>query len=149
MAEHPHEHRPPARRGHDASGEQETPETDTPDTGAASMASARSRAALSGIGLLAAGGILLAAQFGLIEFSIGEIITGWWPVLVIAYGVGALLDRHYAEGGVLTAVGVLLLASTTGVGPDIGVLGLVAIALIGAGIATVAESMTQRSSQQR
>lgn len=147
MRDEPHESQRSGQHEADASTQPEEPATGE-NTSAPPLATARSRSVLGGIALVAGGVVLLAAQAGVIELSIGAIITRWWPVLVVVYGVGALLDRHYGEGAVVTAVGAVLLASTTGVGPDIGVVGLVAVALIGAGVATLAESMTRRSPRQ-
>lgn len=72
---------------------------------------------LFGVVLVALGGLFLLDQAGRLEA--GEIIGTWWPVIIIALGLGQLLEQRRLALGPLIVVGagVLLLLGELDVVP--------------------------------
>jgi hypothetical protein len=78
------------------------------------MNSERSRNSLFGPILLIGLGILfLLSNFGLMNLDIGDLISRFWPVLLIVIGLDILLGRRNGVGGLLALllIGALILAS--------------------------------------
>lgn len=66
-----------------------------------------------GLILVILGGLFLAEQLGLISgIDLGDIISTFWPVLLIFFGISALQKGSTNTGLVLSAVGFFFLAST-------------------------------------
>jgi hypothetical protein len=87
-----------------------------------------------GLGLLAVGVLLFLDRLGVAEA--GTVVSAWWPLIVVAIGVGQLVERSYVTGAIVTVVGLVVLLSTTGVA-DVNVftlIGPVLLILIGGGI---------------
>ena len=101
---------------------------------------------LGGAALIIGGVALLADRLGVVDIDVGGVISQGWPVVIVLWGVGTLAERHWTEGGAITVIGLLLLGSTTGVGPDVGVGVLVAVALVAVGIATLGEALRRKPS---
>jgi hypothetical protein len=78
------------------------------------MNSERSRNSLFGPILLIGLGILfLLSNFGLLNLDIGDLISRFWPVLLIVIGLDILLGRRNGVGGLLALllIGALIFAS--------------------------------------
>jgi hypothetical protein len=86
--------------------------------------------------LLTFGILFLASQQGWINFE--GFISTWWPVVLIAAGLGALLDR---QGGwsawLLFAVGAVLLLANLHILPRSRVMRLWPLALVMVGLSFV------------
>jgi predicted membrane protein len=65
---------------------------------------------LAGLFLVGLGALLLAAQLGAIDA--GDLIAGWWPLIIVAAGVLRFFDRprNIAGGTFLVGLGLVLLA---------------------------------------
>jgi hypothetical protein len=63
---------------------------------------------LGGTTLVVLGGILLAGQLELVDA--GALVSGWWPLVVVAAGLLRLVDRETTGGLIVTAIGLALLA---------------------------------------
>jgi hypothetical protein len=63
---------------------------------------------LGGTALVVLGGVLLAGQLGLVDA--GALVSGWWPLVVVAAGLLRLVDRETTGGLIVTAIGLALLA---------------------------------------
>ena len=63
-----------------------------------------------GILIVAAGVVALLGQLGLVEVSLGEIISDWWPMVIVAVGLAALISvpRAWLGPTLVFLVGVLL-----------------------------------------
>lgn len=72
---------------------------------------------LLGIGLLVVGGLYLLDLGDIV--NAGSVVSTWWPLAVIAFGVMALVgpSRSMIGGGIITFVGVVLLIASLGVLP--------------------------------
>jgi hypothetical protein len=62
---------------------------------------------LGGATLVVLGGVLLAGQLGLVDA--GAVISGWWPLVVVAAGLLRIVDRETTGGLIVTAIGLALL----------------------------------------
>lgn len=63
--------------------------------------------------LIAAGGVILARNFGWITPQLSGILLSWYMLLIIL-GIGSLCTRHYFSGLVLLAIGLGYLATRLG-----------------------------------
>ncbi len=72
---------------------------------------------LLGIGLLAVGGLYLLDLGDIV--NAGSIVSTWWPLAVIAFGVMALVgpSRSMIGGSIITFAGVVLLIASLGLLP--------------------------------
>jgi hypothetical protein len=85
---------------------------------------------LWGLALLAVGGVLLAGQAGLVDAR--EVLSTWWPLLVVAGGLLKLVDRPRDLGGALAVIGVGLVLLAWRL--DLVGAALLPLVLIGAGV---------------
>ncbi|TBL70052.1 cell wall-active antibiotics response protein LiaF [Paenibacillus thalictri] len=75
------------------------------------------RKLLFGFGLIGVGVLFLLSQNGIIQLSIGSVISIFWPVLLICFGLSGLFRRHKHRGWpgaylwsvIVTGVGTVLL----------------------------------------
>jgi len=87
---------------------------------------------VAGLALIGVGAAALLDQAGVAQA--GTIISSWWPVLVIAAGLGQVLSRPRGGGGVTLVAGVVLLALTTGLITGAAMSYVWPVLLVGAGI---------------
>jgi hypothetical protein len=54
------------------------------------------RGNLAAIVLILAGSFMLLTNLGLIDISLRELLRTWWPIILIAVGIGLFLtpERH-------------------------------------------------------
>ena len=54
------------------------------------------RGNLAAIVLILAGSFMLLTNLGLIDISLRELLRTWWPIILIAVGIGMFLtpERH-------------------------------------------------------
>jgi hypothetical protein len=64
-----------------------------------------------GFGLVVAGGVLLAANLGLVSPAVWGVLWRMWPLVLVLWGVSLLLRPLGRVGAVITAVIVLLAAA--------------------------------------
>lgn len=59
------------------------------------------------------GGLYLLDLNNIINFSLGEIISTWWPLLIVFWGINTLRDKgdNLMWGLIISSVGLLLQAS--------------------------------------
>jgi hypothetical protein len=63
---------------------------------------------LAGGILIVLGGLLLARNFHLLRVDLGDLISTWWPLILIVIGVRKLAERSFWPGVVLVAAGGIL-----------------------------------------
>jgi len=64
-----------------------------------------------GFGLVVAGGLLLAANLGLVSPAVWGVLWRMWPLVLVLWGVSLLLRPLGRAGAIITAVIVLLTAA--------------------------------------
>ena len=52
---------------------------------------------LSAIILIALGALFLLQNLGLLDLDLGRLLSTWWPLILIAVGVGMLFRRRGAR----------------------------------------------------
>ena len=54
------------------------------------------RGNIAAIVLILAGGFMLLTNLGVIDISLRELLRTWWPIILIAVGIGLFLtpERH-------------------------------------------------------
>lgn len=95
---------------------------------------------LFGIALVLAGALLLAERADLLDVDVWELARQAWPAVIVVVGVVWLVQRRWLEGGAATIIGLLLLAGTTGVGPEVGpeLIGPIVLVVIGLAVLSAA-----------
>ena len=66
---------------------------------------------VAGLGLIALGALFILDQAGTLDA--GQIVRDWWPVVIVAFGVGQLIERPRGALGPLIVVGVGLVLLAT------------------------------------
>jgi hypothetical protein len=89
---------------------------------------------IPGVLLIAVGTLFLLDSVGVA--SAGDIIAGWWPLVIVGIGGLRLLDRppDLLGGGITAGIGLLLLAMTQGLLTASVLAYLWPLALIGVGL---------------
>ncbi|WP_258724368.1 cell wall-active antibiotics response protein [Cellulomonas sp. NS3] len=95
---------------------------------------------LLGVLVVAIGVAALLDQLGLLDVSLGDLVSTWWPLAIIAVGVAALVTvpRAWVGPAVILTVGVLLQLGRLGM-LDVSLWGLLwplAIILVGISLLT-------------
>jgi hypothetical protein len=105
---------------------------------------------LLGIGLLIAGVLFLLDLADVLEA--GPIIRSWWPVIVIGFGLAALVGpaKSVIGGSIVTGAGVILLIASLDILPISAgelILPLILIA-VGLGLLLIRAGVTSRGDEQ-
>lgn len=102
---------------------------------------------LLGGALIVVGGLLLADQLGLAEVDVWSLVGDWWPLVLIVIGGLALSDRRWIEGGTVGVIGLLLLGTTTGYGPEVGFAVIGPVILVAIGLVVLTAGTSARGGQ--
>lgn len=100
---------------------------------------------IGGLALVVIGGALLLDRLGVLDVDVWGTVRSLWPLIIVAIGVFMLIERRWIEGGAVTVIGVLLLGSTTGIGPDVGIEIVVPVIVVAIGLAILSGAFHRRT----
>ena len=65
---------------------------------------------LLGLLLVAIGGTALLGRLGVVDFDLGELVSTWWPMLIVLVGIAALVSvpRAWVGPAIIILVGAVL-----------------------------------------
>ncbi len=108
---------------------------------------ARHRRALEvvgGLAVIAAGFGLLVSLLGWIDVSPSALIARLWPALIVAVGVGLLIEREWFEGIAVSGIGLALLGSANDLVPGLTVGVVVAALVIAHGLSMLGRALRRK-----